>query len=168
MTDYNDLAVFAIRKYIWQKLQDAGILNANDYYVDSLGTYLVPIIPSQQVPEFNNLLPGKTYIVYDFEVKRIPIQWWMTEELLTLAAFSQNYDVLNKIGNLFNDLFRRYDESATDVNTYIASNTNFIFHHILIDSIFSPEPFKNEGDYQAAQTMITYSYSRKTDGYGRF
>jgi hypothetical protein len=168
MTNYNDLAVFAIRNYIWQKLQDSGILNANDYYVDSMGTYLVPIIPSQQVPEFNNLLPGRTYLVYDFEVKRIPVQWWMTEELLTLAAFSQNYDVLNQIGNLFNDLFRRYDESAGDINGYLNGNTNFMFHHTLIDSIFSPEPFTTEGDYQALQAMITYSYSRKTGGNGRF
>jgi hypothetical protein len=168
MTDYNDLAIFAMRNYIWQKIQDAGILSANDYYVDSLGTYLVPIIPSQQVPEFNNLLPGKTYIVYDFEVKRIPVQWWMTEELLTLSAFSQNYDVLNQINNLYNDLFRRYDESASDINAYLNGNTNFMFHHTLIDNIFSPEPYTTEGDYQSAQTMITYSYSRKTGGNGRF
>lgn len=168
MTDYNDLAIFAIRKYIWQKVQDSGILDPNDYYVDSMGTYLIPIIPAQQIPEFNNLLPGRTYFVYDFEVKRIPVQWWMTEELLTITSFSQNYNTLNQISNLFNDLFRRYDESATDLNTYLNGNTNFMFHHILVDSIFSPEPYASEGDYQASQSMITYSYSRKTDGKGRF
>ena len=168
MTDYNDLAVYAIRNYIWQKLQDSGILKATDYYVDSMGIYLIPIIPSQQIPEFNNLLPGKTYIVYDFEVKAIPVQWWMTEELLTLSAFSQNYATIVQIVNLLNDLFRRYDESAADVNTYLAGTGNFTFHHILINSIFSPEPYTTEGDYQAAQSMMTYSYSRVTGGNGRF
>jgi len=168
MTDYNKLASANIRAYIWQKIQDAGLLDINNYYADGFDEALVPIIPTQQVPEFNNLLPGKPYLIYDFEVKTIPVQWWMTDEMMTLAIFSQDYELINRITNLMNDLFRRYDESAADVNSFLAGDTQFIFHHILIDSIFSPEPYSAEGDFQTGQVVISYSYSRKTDGKGRF
>jgi hypothetical protein len=168
MTDYSQLAITDIRNYIWQKIQDAGLLDINDYYADGLSDPLIPIIPTQQVPEFNNLLPGRTYIVYDFEVKTIPVQWWMTDEMLTLAIFSQNYDFINQISNLMNDLFRRYDESSKDINEYLAGDTLFMFHHTVVDRIFSPEPFKSEGDYQTGQIALSYSYSRKTEGNGRF
>jgi len=168
MTDYNKLASANIRSYLWQKIQDSGLLDINDYYADGFDEALVPIIPVQQVPEFNNLLPGKSYIIYDFEVKTIPVQWWMSDEMMTLAVFSQNYELINKITNLVQDLFRRYDESAKDVNTYLAGDTEFQFHHILIDNIFSPEPYSSEGDFQTGQIALSYSYSRKTDGNGRF
>jgi hypothetical protein len=129
---------------------------------------LVPIIPTQQIPEFNNLLPGRTYMIYDFEVKAVPVQWWMTEEAFTLTVISQNYEVINQITNLMQDVFRRYDESARDLNNYLGSSSNFIYHHTTIDSIMSPEPFSSEGDYQMASVVFTYNYSRKIGSDGRF
>ena len=90
MTDYKILAAAEIRKYIWDNIKEAEILDENDYYADGFNTALIPIIPTQQVPEFNNLLPGKTYLIYDFEIKTIPVQWWMTEESMTITTISQN------------------------------------------------------------------------------
>lgn len=168
MTKYDSVASADIRKYIWSAIQEAELLDSNDYYADGIIDPLVPIIPTQQVPEFNNLLPGKTYMIYDFEVKTVPVQWWMTEESFTLTVISQNYEVLNQITNLIHDLFRRYDESASDLNSYFSGNSNFIYHHTMIDSIMSPEPFGSEGDYQMASVIFTYNYSRKTEGNGRF
>ena len=168
MTRYNNLASADIRQYIWQAIQDEEILSMEDYFVDNIDQALVPIIPSQQVPEFNNLLPGKTYMIYDFEVKPIPVQWWMTEEAFTLTVISQNYEVINQITNLVHDLFRRYDESANDLNRVFGQDSDFIYHHTLIDSVMSPEPFSTEGDYQMASIIFTYNYSRKTGANGRF
>ena len=110
MTIYDKQASADIRRYIWDAIQQEEILNELDYYVENMPLPLVPIIPTQQVPEFNNLLPGKTYMIYDFEVKVVPVQWWMTEEAFTLTVISQNYEVINQITNLVHDLFRRYDE----------------------------------------------------------
>ena len=168
MTKYNSIASADIRQYIWESIQNAGILESSDYYVDNMAIELNPIIPTQQVPEFNNLLPGRTYMIYDFEVKNVPVQWWMTDESFTLTVISQNYEVVNQITNLMHDLFRRYDESATDLNTFLEGYTDFQYHHTLIDSIMSPEPFNTEGDYQMASVTISYSYSRKTGSNGRF
>ena len=168
MTQYNIQASADIRNYIWQSILNAGLLDENDYYADGIDDALVPIIPTQQIPEFNNLLPGRTYMTYDFEVQMVPVQWWMTEETFTFTVISQNYEVLNQITNLIHDLFRRYDESARDINNYLAGNTSFIYHHTMIDSIMSPEPFNSEGDYQMASVLFRYNYSRKTEASGRF
>jgi hypothetical protein len=168
MTDYTKIAAADIRSYIWDSIVEVGLLDPNDYFADGFYENMVPIIPSQQIPEFNNLLPGKTYMIYDFEIKPVPVQWWMTEEAMTITAISQNYDVLNQMTNLFHDLFRRYDESAKDINDYLGGNSEFLYHHISIDSVMSPEPFNAEGDYQMVSVTFTYNYSRKTSSNGRF
>ena len=168
MTIYNKQASADIRRYIWDAIQQEEILNELDYYVENMPLPLVPIIPTQQVPEFNNLLPGKTYMIYDFEVKVVPVQWWMTEEAFTLTVISQNYEVINQITNLVHDLFRRYDESARDLNKFLNSGSEFTYHHISIDSVMSPEPFNSEGDYQMASVTFSYNYSRNIGSNGRF
>ena len=168
MTNYNSQPSANIRKYIWDNIKSAEILDENDYFVDDMYEALVPIVPAQQIPEFNTSLPGRTYMLYDFEVKQIPVQWWMNEEAFTLTIISQNYEVINQIASLIQDLFRRYDESATDLNSYLGQDTDFIYHHIVIDSVFSPEPFGTEGDYQVGSVVFSYNYSRKTGANGRF
>jgi len=52
--DYTKVAVYDIRMAIWDELKNAGILDPNDYYPDGFTDPLIPIVPSQQVPEFNN------------------------------------------------------------------------------------------------------------------
>ncbi|MEY4331328.1 MAG: hypothetical protein RLZZ196_66 [Bacteroidota bacterium] len=168
MTDYTKTAASDIRTYVWDAITDSGILDENDYYADGFSENLIPIIPAQQIPEFNNLLPGKTYLIYDYEVQPVPVQWWMTEESMTITAISQNYETLIEINNLMQDLFRRYDESASDVNSYFSADSDFVFHNFSIDSVMSPEPFKTEGDYQISSSTFRYNYSRKTGANGRF
>jgi hypothetical protein len=165
---YDTLAVNDIRKYLWDKIVASKLLNANDYRAEGIKGPLIPIIPAQQVPEFINLLPGKTIIIYEYNVFPTRVQWWLTEERAVFYINSQNYDLSNKLINLFHDLFRRFDESAADINAYLAGNTDFIFHHISIGSIESPLPFKSEGDLQEAVIQIEYTYSRKTEADGRF
>ena len=75
MTAYDMLAHQDIRQYIWAAIQSADLLDPNDYYADGFDDALIPIIPSQQVPEFNNLLAGRTYMIFDWEVKPVPVQW---------------------------------------------------------------------------------------------
>ena len=70
--DYTVSAVNDLRNYIWYNMQESGLYNPQVYTPDGFNQPLVPIIPAQEYPEFNNLLPGKPYIAYDYEVK--PIQ----------------------------------------------------------------------------------------------
>lgn len=168
MTNYSDIASVQIRSYVWDQIKSNNILDENNYFADGFDIALVPIIPAQQVPEFNNLLPGKTYMIYEFEVKPVPVQWWMTEESMSISVISQNYEKVNQITNFMHDLFRRYDESAKELNDYVGGDCSFIFHHTMIDSIVSPEPYSSEGDYQIGTVSFSYNYSRKTQSDGRF
>lgn len=168
MTKYNSIASSDIRNYIWQAIKDEEILDENDYYADGFATSLVPIIPAQQVPEFTNLLPGRTYMLYDFEVKTISPQWWIVDESFTLTVISQNFEIINQITNLMQDLFRRYDDSATEINAQLDTDADFRYMHTVVDSIMSPEPFSAEGDYQIGSVTISYCYTRNIDENGRF
>ena len=88
--DYSKVAVFDVRNAMWASLQSAGILNSNDYVAEGFTTPLIPIIPSQQVPEFNNLLPGKPYITYDIIQRNYGVQWWVSEESMIMQIISSN------------------------------------------------------------------------------
>lgn len=168
MTNYSKLAVYEINQFLWQKLQDSALLSKNDYYVDEFADFLTPIIPAQQIPEFNNLLPGKPYIIYDYEKKITLENWWITEEIITYSILSQNYDQINSILNFINDNFRRYDDSAKDLNNYTSSDSQFNYHFLYSDNISSPEYFKNEGGFMLGQIDICVQYTRNLDSSGRF
>ena len=86
--DYTKVAVYDVRSVLWSELQAANLLDPTDYYADGFIDPLIPIIPAQQIPEFNNLLPGKTYIVYDVVQRNVGVGWWMSEETLTLDIVS--------------------------------------------------------------------------------
>lgn len=165
---YSPLAINDLRKYLWKSLTDSQLIDPYDYYVDTMSSNLVPIIPAQQVPEFVNLLRGKTFIIYEYKTFPSPVQWWMTEERATFYIDTPNYDLSNKILNLFQDLFRRYDESAKEINDYLGADSEFIFHNTLVGSVESAAPTKAEGDFQEAIVEIEYVYSRKTEANGRF
>jgi hypothetical protein len=168
MTDYSSLAVNDLRSFIWEQLKSNNILTESDYYADGFTQPIIPIIPSQQVPEFNNLLPGKTYLVYDNEMLPIEEQWWIIHEYMELMVISPNYDEINKVMNFMVDLLRRYDESATDVKKSNILSNNFFFHYTAIHRVKSPTPMKQEGGLRVGTVTILFCYSRKDNGQGRF
>jgi len=165
---YDKLASRDIRYFLWEAFKTSGLFNENDYIADGFDVPLVPIIPSQQIPEFNNLLPGKPYIYYDFEVLPSEENWWVTEEMMTLYVVSSNYDFINKVNNFILDIFRRYDESALWINYSFTEQNGFKFHFIRIESISSPFPFESEGGLLGSEIKINYSYSRVTNYFGMF
>jgi hypothetical protein len=167
MTDYTKLAVNVLRQYIWTNLLSSGLYKESDYYADGFNTPLVPIIPAQELPEFNNLIPGKPFITYDWESKPISQDWWIQEEVMLLNITSMDLDEVNSVMQLLIDLFRRFDLSAYDIN---ASNLNskFQFHYTSVETVVSPEPFKTEGGHVQGQVHILYKYTRNTDSTGRY
>jgi len=168
MTNYKDTAVSKIRSYIWESLVNEGILLERDYIADTFIEPLIPIIPTQQVPEFNNLLGGKTYIVYDFDVLQYYDQWWICEENLILSVVSNDYSKIIEITQYLIDLFRRNDESAHDINTWQDPTSKFRFYTFMLKSVSSPTPVNEEGGRQMGTVEISYKYSRNLDSNKRF
>jgi hypothetical protein len=163
MTDYKKVAVHDVRDVLWKELQGASLMDPNNYYADGFMEPLVPIIPAQQVPEFNNLLPGKTYLIYDILQTSTGVAWWMSQETITLTVASISTTEIQTIINFITDVFRRYDTSAKEVNLQISTASPFKFHFFRLESSDPVQAFHNEGGFMSGIISVTYSYSRDLD-----
>ena len=163
MTDYTYVASYDVRSVLWEELQAAGILNKNDYMADGFNEPLVPIIPAQQIPEFNNLLPGATYITYNIVQKNYGVQWWMSHESMIFEIISRDAKQIQTITNFMVDLFRRYDLSAKDINIQLTPNSPYQFFFFKIETTDPIQPFTDEGGYMSGDITINYSYTRTVD-----
>jgi hypothetical protein len=165
--DYSRVAVTDIRNTLWAQLQSYGILTASDYTPNASSgftTPLCPIIPSQQVPEFNNLLPGKTYITYDIIQKNYGVQWWMSEETMVMQIISRNNLKILTIANFLTDFVRRYEQSAADINDVAnASGSPFTFKYCKLDAANPIQPFQDEGGFMSGDFSFSYVYTRQVD-----
>lgn len=167
--DYTKLAVYDVTDAIWRELQGAGILSSNDYFADGFNYPLTPIFPAQQIPEMNNLLPGKPYITYDISQRNYGVQWWIQEESIFLEIISRNAGQIQTIINFLIDVFRRYDESARDVNINLVNGSPFKFLFFNLETADPVQPFTDEGGYMSGTLSIRYSYVRDLDHItGRF
>lgn len=168
MTDYKDTAFGAIRSFMWEKLQDYSILDSNDYIADGFIEPLIPIIPVQQVPEFNNLIGNSPYIVYSYDTMTYSDEWWICEEVITFNVVSNEFSKIVEISQFLVDLFRRMDSTAVDINGWQASTSKFKFFTFTLNSASSPAPYSEEGGRVMSQIEISYKYSRVLDSNGRF
>ena len=162
-TNYSYFAVTDVRNAIWQELQNYEILDPQDYYADGFSDPLIPIIPTQQVPEFNNLLPGKTYITYDILQRNHGVQWWISDEDMVMRIISRSNTKILTISNFLTDLFRRYEKTAVDINSYLDSQSPFKFLYFKLESSDPIQPFEDEGGYMSGDFAISYSYTRQVD-----
>jgi hypothetical protein len=165
--DYSRVAATDIRNVLWAQLQSYGILKASDYTpngTNGLNTPLNPIIPSQQVPEFNNLLPGKAYITYDIVQRNYGTQWWMSSESMVMQIISRNNAQILTITNFLTDFVRRYDLSAEDINAYAETvNSPFKFLYCRLESANPVQPFQDEGGFMSGDFSFMYVYTRSVD-----
>ena len=161
--DYTKIAFYDIRGVLWQELQNANLLDYNDYYADGFNDGMVPIIPAQEIPEFNNLLPGKTYMVYDIVKKNIGVSWWLDEETATFSVVSRSQNQIQTIINFMVDVFRRYDKSAKEMQLEIAENSPFKFHYFKLDSADPVQAFSDEGGFMLGNISISYASTRDLD-----
>ena len=166
--NYKDTAISKIRNFLWQEIMDNNLLDQHDYLADGIKELLVPIIPAQQVPEFNNLISGKPYIVYDFDIVGYGEEFWICEENILFSIFSTSYQKVVELTNFMIDLFRRMDETAKDVNGNMLSSDIFKFFYFTINAASSPTPIKEEGGNFMGQVDITYKYSRHLDSNKRY
>lgn len=128
MTALSIPAVYGVNKYLWQKIQDAGIITADDQASQYGG--FVPIIPVQEEPQFLTAMdatPGynsSPYIIYNWYSGPIdPVSWYKQSEFLVYAINSLDQVKLRQLFLLTTNIFKRWDESAEAVNRYINQTT---------------------------------------------
>lgn len=168
MANYKESARGVLNAFLWDEIQESGILSASDYRPDGFTKSMIPIIPSQEIPEFNNLMPDSTYIVYDFEVDGYGDDWWICEETMLYSIISPDYGKIVEVTEFMIDLFRRVDDSGHDIQMFNPKFNTVKFYSISLSSANSPAPFESEGGRMIGSVQISYKYSRILDPNGRF
>lgn len=161
-------SMFEIRKFFWKNLTDLDIFNEDDYYADNLGDTFVPILPVQQSPEFNQFLSGKKHIVYDKIGVSYDEMWLICNEQVLFTIYATSFDEINEIRNLMIDLFRRMDDTASDVNKWADLSDKFKFFSIYVSDISPTAPSEEMQGFLSADVVLEVKYSRITDQIGRF
>lgn len=168
MTAYALDAMFELRKYLWQEMINNSILDPENYYSDSIGETISPILPVQQSPEMNHFLSGKTHIVYDKIGMSYEDNWLICCEQILFTIYSTDISEVNMIRNFMIDLFRRMDDSARDINRSGQLNNKFKFHSIFVADISPTAPSEEMQGFFSTDVIIETKYSRITDLNGRF
>lgn len=168
MPNYKLDAMFELRKYMWSKMQAAGIFDADDYYSDNLNETLVPIVPVQQAPEMNQFLSGKKHIVYDKIGLSYQNNWMICCEQILFTIYATDISDIVEIRNFITDEFRRMDDSAKDMNYWNSLSDKFKFHSIFIADISPTKPSEELQGFLATDVILEVTYSRITDSKGRF
>jgi hypothetical protein len=160
MTTYDLNGVHVFNKFLWAKLNEKGIMRDSDYQGN-----LVPIIPTQQVPVFNDMLAGTPFIVYTYLVASYDVDIWANVEQVTYRIYSDDERKLRQISNFLIDLCKRYDWTASEVNDWIAGfdsldgdEKKFEFKYVQVVGSTSPEPFATEGGRQNASVTVRLSF----------
>jgi len=167
--NYKIDSMLELRKYLWTKLQAAGIFDPENYYSDNIGETLVPIIPVQQQPDLNQFLSGKKHIVYDKIGVSYDTLWLICNEQILFTVYSTDVSEINEIRNFMIDEFRRMDESAKDVNNSSGFNSQqFKFHSIYVADMSPTAPSEEIQGFFAADIVLEVKYSRTTNSSGRY
>ena len=168
MTNYLKNARSVINNFLWDGIKENNILDEDDYRPDGFTKSIIPIIPTQEIPEFNNLLSGKTYIVYDFEISGYDEDWWMCYETITYSIISEDYSKMIELFEFMIDLFRRKDISGKELQISSNETDYFKFFSTCIDRVSSPDPYDFESGMAVATIEISYKYSRIIGDEGRY
>lgn len=161
-------AMYELRKFLWSKLQAAGIFEAIDYYSDNLQETILPILPVQQSPEMSQFFSGKKHIVYDKIGISYEDLWAICNEQIIFTIYATDVNEINEIRNYFIDEFRRMDESAKDINRWSEVSDKFKFYSIYIAEISPTGPSQELQGFMSADIVLEVKYSRHTDTGGRF
>lgn len=166
--NYKADSAVELRKFLWNQLVLTGIFDAHDYYSDTLGDTIIPIIPVQQSAEMNNFLSGKKHIVYDKINTTYDDMWFICNEQMMFTIYATDMSEINEIRNFMIDLFRRMDESARDVNKWSGISDLFKFHSIYIADISPTSPSEEIQGFLSADVILEVKYSRLYTTNGRF
>lgn len=115
-------AVFGLNRYLWAKIQEAMILDPANY------NGLTPIIPVQEVPEFLQAIDAQDgiksypYIVYTWNTNGYEQQWFVPSDQIIYQIHSTDNKKLRELILLITDHFKRFDESARAVNSFIQNS----------------------------------------------
>ena len=172
MTTYSKSAFYDVRNWMLSELYASGVLRNTDYSNSS------PIVPIQQIPEaFDNnswqdagMPADAPFIVYDIIVPgSYDTEYWNMRDEIVLWIYDYDLDKILEIKELLVDIFRRFDESARDINEFIENTDSpFRFQYFDVYSGLPSDEAKQVLGRMGVNIVISYQYTRQTQANGRF
>lgn len=157
MTDIAINAVHVLNRYVYDLLLVNGGVKTRSAYGGR-----TPIIPSQQQPEFMEY--NDPWLVYGFSENTPSDLDMLHSATVAYAIYAAgtyaDRDVV-KIINIMREAFRRWDDSARDINNYKYANTSFrdiTFTSMSTGLIEGPSPSGTEGGRTSGIVSIRYEY----------
>ena len=172
MVNYKSSAHNDVTKYLWSRLISSGVIVAADYIVPELGVTLVPIVPVQEVPELANHIDAKPYIVYSVMTTASDVgngdEWWFERDELTLAVYAPNIGKLQEITNCIKASFRKYDQTARQIEATAGISGLFYFYSGSVDWTELSGEATQESGRAVAEIQVCYNYTRKATPDGEY
>jgi hypothetical protein len=170
MVDYNVDASQDIIKFIWGKLQAAGVMTASDYALAGAGITIIPFIPVQEQPELANQLAEKPYIVYTTSSVdgTNDTDWWRSRDSIQFMIYCPNVQKIIEIKNVMVDFLRRFDESAQAINKTAGLSGKYNYHCVYVMKTDISGEADDEFGRSTGEVIIDYTYVRYLDTSGNF
>lgn len=159
MTNWKTAAAHGINKYVWKVIQE-------ELSWTKIGA-LTPIIPVQEQPEMTNA--KQPYIVYRYSTQPYGTDWYTCIEQCTYVVYSSSETEIREAVNLLTAMFKRFDESAQQINDWIDSNGNadnkaYDYKYVRVNMSSAPEEVETtEGGRAGGIVVIQYMYSHDSD-----
>lgn len=166
MSNYATVAIHEVNKWVWYRLQNDLPDDFSAYLVGGPMAGIRPIIPSQQVSEFNNIETGAPFIVYTYTLTGGGDSWWMHADNIVYTIYDADEARLRRIQNYLNTLLRRLDYAASEANTYLnlTPPTAFDIKYIGLTGGSGPDPYTAEGGRQGAMLTFRIEYTVDISG----
>lgn len=166
MSDWNYTAGTGIALYLWNEMKDELGYTESDY------GGLIPITTPHESPELQGY--DGPNIVYTWSKRPSSGGLWLLEnELITFTVFSQKAEKINEIINLAFGRLNKQDESAQDMNNYLAGlfgaaysdMKRFDYKSIGVVMADGPSPPLTEGGRYDGYFTVSVRYTHYgTDG----
>lgn len=158
--------VHALNRYLWAKIIDprtdeeilAGAPNPGALMqtIPYNGVNLTPIVPIEETPTLITAIEAQAgmgsmpFIVYNWTKVDNGQMWFVEAHEIAYSIRTSDDTVMRQLINLFDDLFKKYDESAQRVNAFLertnapASLRQFYFQSINISTLGGQMPTDTE------------------------
>lgn len=147
---------YALRLYAW------AVLKLNDptesTWVESKYGDLIPIVPLAEEADLSEFDGPK--IVYEYTIANNGPAYYKNRGTMSFAVMDDNFRRLTKTMTTLQAAFERHDETARDINAFIAASplSGIGFGSVSLGFVDGGTPEEHEGGRQVGIISITFDY----------
>lgn len=173
--NYGVSPVYILNRFIEDKLQEMGFIDMSQYKSDYVGgtDYKLPfMVPGQDLPEMTTIYDDSSfkdlaYCIYSMSHRASPDELYMYCGQVAYNFFYGDIDMLIALGDYLDDLLKRDDWTAQDVNNhhYAPTDNPFDFKWVSVLTTAGPAPTGDEGGRNSF--MVVVRFDAVYEGTGR-